>query len=40
VEDQLDTVKRLVQQLLIGDAALNEVDIAADFFQVLTMAGR
>ena len=40
MKNQLDVFEYLVQQVLIRHAALNEIDIAADFIEVLTMAGR
>jgi hypothetical protein len=40
VKNYLDTVEYLVQQRFIGDAAFDELEIAANLVEVLTMSGR
>ena len=40
VKNQLDTVERLIQQCFIRNAAFDEIDVTANFVEVLPMAGR
>ena len=39
VKDYFDAVERFLKPVFIGNAAFNEVDVAADLFEVLTMSG-
>ena len=40
MENYFDTLKRLIEQLLIGNTAFDEIEVAADLFDVFAVSGR